>query len=308
MIADAALVKLGRDARITGRERPVGSSRHERKKVFVILSSTNLRRWPEADAYADYLDGDCYLVILPRSRRLLEEDGALAFIMSHELFHCVQNYSVRDMARKTKSEDWWIESSAHWFAHIAQPTTVVETYSQSVNKFERESSRKTLEKFPYSLWPFFAWYANEHGNARAVMRLLRRMPEGRHDANTIAGLLTPEEWGSFARAYSAYQIRVTDRVPVDPRPRARLRVTNISLPEIGDERDYRFRRRTGALERYRITLHPGEWELSTESEGAMYLAPMPEGGGDPAPDWKEISAPRCLPCGAVGGHGEGDRP
>ncbi len=290
LIADAALVKLGSDSRITGRERPRGTPLFERKKVFVILSSTNLRRYPDSDAFADYIDGDCYLVIVPNALSLLGEDGALAFVMSHELFHCVQNYSVRDLDRTTESEDWWIESSAHWFAHIAQPLAVVETYSKSVNKFERESHRKTLNRFPYSLWPFFAWYANEHGNAHAVMRLLKRMPEGRHDANTIAGLLTPEEWGRFARAYSAYQIKVSDRVPVDPRPRARLRVTNISLPEIGDARDYRFRRRTGALERYRITLHPGDWELSTGSEGAMYLAPMPEGGGDPAPEWKEISA------------------
>ncbi len=290
LIADAALVKLGSDARITGRERPIGSSLYERKKVFVILSSTNLRRYPNTSAFADFIDGDCYLVILPKTLRLLGEDGALGFVMAHELFHCVQNYSVRDLDRTTDSEDWWIESSASWFAHIAQPLIVVETYSKSVNKFERESHRKTLNRFPYSLWPFFAWYANEHGNAHAVMRLLKRMPGGRHDANTVARLLTPEEWSSFARAYSAYQIRVSDRVPVDPRPRARLPVTNITLPEIGDARDYRFRRRTGALERYRITLHPGDWELSTESDGAMYLAPMPEGGGDPAPDWTEISA------------------
>ncbi len=283
-IADAALIKLGSGVRIGDH-------------ITVILASKNLPAFPNSDAYADLVRGNCYLVILPRSRRLLGRPGALAFIMAHELFHCVQQATLPSGADNL----WWKEGSAHWFAHMAQPNQVVETYSQSANKFERETGDDTLRQFEYSSWPFFAWYAQHTGNAQGVMRFLEGLPDGTHTDATIASLLDADAWGEFAKQYSAYQIKVTPRVPVNPRARARLHPTRVQLASVGDERDYPFRRRTGALERYKVILKAGDWQFSTESAGAMYLSEI-GGSGDPEPDWQKIGAGTgelslSVPCG-----------
>ncbi|HHH89719.1 MAG TPA: hypothetical protein ENK45_04035 [Aliiroseovarius sp.] len=307
-IADQALIKLGPDTNVVRRflrGGPIGSQ----NKVFVILASEESydKDGNKAQAYVTPSDGDCYMVITPDSRQLLSRPGAMGFIMSHELFHCVQAYSIPDYLTSGDGEraDWWVESSAHWFAHMAQPSVVVETYSKSANVFEAETPRKTMRHFDYSAWPFFAWLAQEGGNARAVMDFLLDLPGNAVTDSQVAELLTPEEWGAFARDYASYNIRVSPRVPVDPRPRARLRRTNIASDRVGEVETYRFARRTGALERYRLRLGPGEWELSTVSSGAMYLAPAP-GGGDPVPDaWQTISGPDAggevaritVPCG-----------
>ncbi len=302
-IADQALVKLGPDANVVQR----GPSARQ-NKIFIILAS-RLRRigGKKVAAYVDAVDGDCYMIITPFSRPLMARPGAFGFIMSHELFHCVQAYSIPGYLTSTDGhdDDWWVESSAHWFAHMAQPSVVVEPAHRSANRFEAETPLKTMRHFDYSAWPFFAWLAQEGGNARAVMDFLHDLPGNAVTDSQVAGLLTPEEWGAFARDYASYNIRVSPRVPVDPRPRARLRETYIASDRVGESETYRFARRTGALERYRLSLGPGEWELSTVSSGAMYLAPAPF-GSDPAPDaWQKISgldaggevASISVPCG-----------
>jgi len=286
-IADQALVKLGPDGKIGA-------------YIKVMLANDNVRETRNPDAYTLFVDGRCNLVILPNAQPLLDEPGAMAFIMAHELFHCVQNASISNLA--TTSSPWWVEGSAHWFAHMAQPGHVVETYSQSANHFERVSLEKPLSAFDYSAWPFFAWVAQYRGNAGAVMLLLKGMPNAPHTNDDIAGLLSPDDWDDFAQKYSAYQIKVTDRVPVDPHPRARLVKTPIDLENVGDERDYSFIRTTGALLRYKILLSPGDWEFSTPSSGAMFISEF-AGSGDPSPAWQKISGPGGaitlnVPCGS----------
>ncbi len=275
-LADDALIKLGRRAQVG-------------RRINVILASENLPGRPSADAYATLLGGICYLVILPNAIENLEP-GATAFVMAHELFHCVQKATFPTLIENAiaRGNLWWVEGSAHWFAHMAQPDHVVETYSRSANRFERESGRRPLREFHYPLWPFFAWYAQERGNARAVMEFLRTLPRGEHTDETIAGLLEPAEWQKFARDYSAYQIRVSHRVPVDPRPRRNLPETRIALPDAGDERTYSFNRRLAALDRYKIVLGPGDWELSSDAADPMFLSEYGP-SGDPGPDWQEIS-------------------
>ncbi len=268
-MADGALIKLGSEAQIGDR-------------VKVILATVE---YTDADAYATLSDGICYLVILPSSHELLERPGAMAFIMAHELFHCVQKATFPNIA--PGDNKWWGEGSAHWFAHMAQPDQVVETYSRSANRFERESGRNTLRHFHYSLWPFFAWYAQHRGNAQDVMQFLKNLPEGHHSDTTLAGLLDPTDWYEFAKDYSAYQIRVSPRVAVNPRPRANLSETRIALNDVGDQRDYFFNRRTGALERYKIVLGPGDWQMSSNASEPMFLSEI-GASGDPGTDWQKI--------------------
>ncbi len=272
-IADQALVKLGPDGQIGNH-------------IEVMLANNDVAEPQNPSAYTLFMDDRCNMVILPKSHPYLDEPGTMSFIMAHELFHCVQNASISNY--NTTASPWWVEGSAHWFAHMAQPDHVVERYTESANHFERVSLEKPLSAFDYSAWPFFAWLAQHRGNAGAVMLLLKGLPNAPHTNDDIAGLLSPDDWDDFAKKYSAYQIKVTDRVPVDPRPRARLPKTEIDLPNVGDERDYTFHRPKGALVRYKILLAPGDWELSTTSGGSMFLSEIMS-SGDPSPAWQEIS-------------------
>ncbi len=288
-IADQALIKLGPDGKIG-----------DHIKVMLAKGDVLEPRRRKPYAYTLLVEGRCNLVILPHSHPLLDDPGAMAFIMAHELFHCVQSASISN--NDTTGSAWWVEGSAHWFAHMAQPNHVVERYTESANHFERVSLEKPLSAFDYSAWPFFAWVAQYRGNAGAVMLLLKGMPDAPHSNDDIAGLLSPDDWDDFAQKYSAYQIKVTDRVPVDPRPRARLAKTEINLPNIGDERDYSFIRTTGALLRYKILLSPGDWEFTTQSGGAMFISEF-SGSGDPSPAWQKISGSGGaitlnVPCGS----------
>lgn len=280
-IADDALVKLGID-RIIG------------DHINVILSSFNveLEHGRSDIAYTFYLkkgyEGVCTLVVTPRTHQHLGRPEAMAFVMAHELFHCVQNASIPNFNRT--SSPWWTEGSANWFAHMAQPYEAVDVYSDYERDFEQDSPVKTLGDFSYESWPFFTWLAQHRGSAHAVMLFLMGMPESRHHSNAaIASLLTPEDWDEFAKQYSAYQIRISESVPLDPRPRVTLHKTRIQLPNINDEKEVPFKRHTGGLDRYKIILEAGDWELSTTGSGAMFLSEIMT-SGDPNPDWQEISS------------------
>ena len=148
-----------------------------------------------------------------------------AWVVSHELFHCVQRSSLSQAqmgsgaaAGAPGGGSWWLEGSADWFATLAVPAPAF--MRDRVEVFDRDSPRVALNQMSYGAYVFFAWLAGAHG-MEAVMPFLHAMAPSAGEAAQRAAMmraLSAEEWLHFAEDYLDQRIRDGHGVDIGSTP------------------------------------------------------------------------------------------
>ena len=116
------------------------------------------------------------------------------FNLSHEAFHCVQNATWAGMPRA----GWLIEGSPNYFAYMVVPGYG----SRYIAPFDRDISTVPINRMSYAAVPFYLWLGNAYGPPR--------VREFLNSTRTIAGAVSPDMLGEFAKAYFGPTIRMPD--------------------------------------------------------------------------------------------------
>ncbi len=171
------------------------------------------------EALVDPLDGEiqaaatgmigqeCTVVIYKVSTTARTED--LMFTLAHELFHCAQ-YATWLPQMADGVDEWWSESSAEYFAHLALPG--YNTRSGWFGAFDRNALTQSLPQMSYENVVFFLWLATE-GGPEAVGSFLGAMRLGDQTA-VLRSLVTPEAWTRFIEAWNDGRIQLPGGFPL----------------------------------------------------------------------------------------------
>ncbi len=182
-------------------------------------SFSNIAAWTEFDR-----DGECRIAVYlvgPASR-----PAFAAWLIAHEIFHCVQvaNLSAEQMATGSigvgGGGDWWIEGSATWFAALAVPAPAI--LPDLVAEFDSASPTTPLDEMAYAAAPFFLWLGVD-SSPPGVMRFLQSMAGDRAAAAQHAAMaraLTQDDWLRFAQSYLDGEIRHPLGTPLSFEPQA----------------------------------------------------------------------------------------
>lgn len=159
-----------------------------------------------AAAYTEMEDDDeCRIVVYLAGPGSLPEYAA--FVIAHEIFHCVQTANLTPAQMSTGSDglggggDWWLEGSANWFAALALPDPG--PFAEYVDEFDAASDETSLSRMAYGAVVFFLWLGAEDGPS-GVLPFLRNMAGERSDAAQHAAMssaMNQERWLDFAQAY-----------------------------------------------------------------------------------------------------------
>ena len=285
--ADGALVKLGSNPMLEGRNKPVG------RAVRVIVTSLTT---PNAFAFAEMHSTGCFIVIDPSSWRTERGRNGLLITMAHEFFHCIQNATLPGALRSpdgpgdaADSHKWWREGSAEWYGILAQPELErtglaigFEFFTDflPITDFQLPGASKGQHSQGAMTWPFFAWYSERH-SAHQVLPFLSDLPRGEHTPQRIVRKLNHLKWGEFATRYSAFTIWMDGVGAVDPERHFHQPVKDL------DEGEHAFDRPAGHMIRERIRLEPGNWALeglTDLNKGYMFYSRL-KGNGDPDGAW-----------------------
>lgn len=264
---------------------------------------------PSSLAGAIFHRGRCYIIVYPKSWRTRHGLTDLEFTLAHELFHCVQSASISSVSNAgyRHGEDqnaWWTEGTAEWFAHLA-----VSGAPHAADTFELSISQAPLSRMGQYGWVFWSWYAERFGNDR-VMPLLQALPPRVHTPRLVATVLTPEEWGDFAKTYSAFKVRTPDGRVIRPTSRFTIPVETIDA-----DKSVQVERHVAELMRQKQVIDEGVWEITGDPDAVAFISPL-NASGDPEDTWQRIgSAPVELdvPCGeqksfAIAAFSTTDRP
>ena len=287
--ADQALVKLGPSAAPDG-DKPIG------RNLIVIFTTLQPTDFSERYLASVERNGpNCFMLLPPYLWQYTEGHNALGITIAHELFHCVQEFTVSRSIVSMPNE-WWFEGSAEWFGIMAQPT---EDRTGLARNFEMCTDDVPLPGFggpcasigrnvdtAYT-WPFFAWYS-EKNSAHAVIPFLNELPARTHTPESIANKLSHRDWAEFAKRYAAFNVWMTDLGAINPRVRNPQPVEEI------DEGRYTIERPVSQMIRERVRLPPGRWALKAESSrsnGLLFYS-RTKGNGDPDGNWVELATRR----------------
>jgi len=223
--------------------------------------------------------GECRVAMYPLARG---DTDFVAFTVAHELFHCVQYATAGRERVLTLSRgegaggDWWVESSAEWFAELAVPGTG--ELADRVAAFDATSVDTPLYEMSYEAVVFFLWLAGERGED-AVTRLFPRMADSASaEAQRAAmrGILSDEEWLEFAQAYLDRGIVGPGGDPIGSRPVGRQILVEEPAPlELTLE--------PFVLGRRMLHFLCGRWRLRTAPAGANLESREPGGEWGPVP-------------------------
>lgn len=167
---------------------------------------SNIAAWAEFDN-----DGECHIAVFLVGPASLPEHAA--WVVAHEIFHCVQAANLTPAQLSTGSVgeggggDWWIEGSATWFAALAVPE--IGPMHGFIGGFDAASSATPLNDMAYEASVFFLWLGEEV-SPPGVMRFLRGMAASRGAAAqraAMAAALPQADWLRFAQAYLDGEIR-----------------------------------------------------------------------------------------------------
>ncbi|MFM5916712.1 MAG: hypothetical protein ACKOOL_04165 [Novosphingobium sp.] len=173
------------------------------------------------------------------------------FILSHELFHCVQFASFH----LPEDEYWMWEGSAEYFAHLAEHNGPL----QFVDQFASSITTTPLNRMDYPAFVFFTWLGGANGPPK-VKQLLA-------SARSVDSI-TPDMFMQFAKAWYETSIRLPDGrglgVTPDSGPTVQLRGTQrLTSPALTP---YTFSTQIVSFERgkrYDVTEQPGPEDSRT---------------------------------------------
>jgi hypothetical protein len=141
-------------------------------------------------------------------------DGAgvddFVFTLAHEVFHCAQNKTWPTLMGD--GDDWWVEGSAEYFAHLALPG--YNSDNGFFDAFDQSALTVGLTAMHYETVVFFLWLATE-GGPEAVGGFLAQMRPGDQPA-VLRGLITPDDWTRFIEAWMNGEVQRPSGVPLQP--------------------------------------------------------------------------------------------
>ena len=118
------------------------------------------------------------------------------FVTAHEIFHCVQYLTWRDMPE----QEWLTEASAEYFAFLA--TTGYTGGAPLVTDFDAEIPRQALSGMSYEAVVFYLWLGQKFGPAR--------VREFTGTTRTIQSAIPPDLWIQFVTDYLDRTIHFPD--------------------------------------------------------------------------------------------------
>lgn len=197
------------------------------------------------------------------------------FTYAHELFHCVQHKTFRARSM-VAAAIWWLEGSAEYFAHLAQPDS---SYGDDyISAFDTTSLRKRLVDMAYENVVFFFWLDQMGGPGR-VRNFLASMPEtSGMDAqlDALRRSIPMDAWTQFGETYANGEVE---------RPNG----ARVPKPEYGDSQvayaggeSHRFETDAYMLNRYGVVFREGmtyDLNMTVEDDASIRLRMQPDGGG-----------------------------
>ena len=270
--------------------------------VTILLADDLPPRDPDTGAFSSVAayaemerDDECRVIVYLAGPGSLPEYAA--FVIAHELFHCVQTANLTEAQMRTGSEgaggggDWWLEGSANWFAALALPDAG--PLPEYVGDFDAQSSETALNRMAYGAVVFFLWLGAEE-SPPGVMTFLRQMASSRGDSaqhGAMASALGQDRWLDFATAYLDSDIRHPHGTDIGLSPREgetwRWADTRTQSVELG----------AFVLVRGRAAFECGRWRTSVRPDAYRAKADSEEWGDLPeeidtqsAPDTYRIAA------------------
>lgn len=156
-------------------------------------------------------DGECRIIVYlvgPASR-----PEYAAWLLAHEIFHCVQAANLTEAQLATsgglgegEGGDWWLEGTANWFAAFAIPE--IGPMRQFTEVFDDNSPTTSLNRMSYGTVVFFLWYAES--SPASIMSFMRAMPGSNAESAqhaAMASAVSQSRWLEFAQAYLDSEIR-----------------------------------------------------------------------------------------------------
>ncbi len=156
------------------------------------------------------------------------------FLIAHEAFHCITQATVFHMRddNPVRSDGWWVEGTAEYFANLAYPGT---DYSDGyVSEFDAGSTRLPLWSFTYPSVVFFLWLSQAESPA-AVSRFVRNVASASDDPHAaLRRTVSDVAWKRFAEDYLDGEIRQPGGrvLPVQPREGRLVRIDGPSTPRV----------------------------------------------------------------------------
>jgi hypothetical protein len=153
--------------------------------------------------------GECYVTLF--ALQAVGMDPAnIGFVVSHELFHCVEGATLSDpqMQTATGGGAWWAEGAAELFAATAI-LGIGDIAGRSAAFARTVGERVPLYDLDYAAAVFFYWFEAERGMGQLIPFLRGMAGEDADAAQRAAmrGALAPEDWLRFAEAYADRAIR-----------------------------------------------------------------------------------------------------
>lgn len=163
-------------------------------------------------ALADLPAGLCLMVVYPDR---LDGSDLDSFVLAHEWAHTMQSDAY---TRQTMQNDWWVEGSAEWFAHMTVPG--VTGRDNVIGHFFEKQPGCSLIEHSYDVQPFFFWGGKVLDPSWVVSvglggRRYLGSPSG------AAQILPPDRWLDWAVAQAEQTITMPDDRPLPAQAQAR---------------------------------------------------------------------------------------
>ena len=168
--------------------------------INLVLSPYVGQDGVQAGATSD-LHNECLMVVFTGSPDVMDPTKRAAELpntIAHELFHCVQYWTVPAQMKADK-RNWWIEGSAEAMAQTVFDAQ--ERYNTLNDQFQ--ISPKPLTQLVYPSYVFFAWLLQTRG-AAGLFAFMSGMPQVNGEAAQRQALLsqvTPDQLNRFAEAW-----------------------------------------------------------------------------------------------------------
>jgi hypothetical protein len=173
----------------------------ELRDTTIVLSNLSFQRF-HAGTFGR--GDECKVIFYKTSEEVSLE--RFLFTYAHEIFHCVQGATWPGLHDGAEA-GWWIEGSAEYFAHVANPNSA--EGDAFVNAFDDASPRDALPDMDYAAVVFFLWLGGRE-EPRGVRAFLDHMATGSGRNAQLAALRarTPmDEWIEFGQDYLDGRIR-----------------------------------------------------------------------------------------------------
>jgi len=202
--------------------RQIGS--YEIDDTTVLLIDGLTPREESSESFSDiaastsFSDHECHI-----SAYLLSAGGTTsyaAYVVAHEIFHCVQGATLTPAQVDTSSGgvgsggDWWLEGTAEWFAALSLPE--VTTLQRWIARFDGRSSDTPLYEMAYEAVVFFLWLNDAEGPS-SIIPVLHQMANRPHASSqraAMASALDGDSWLAFAQRYIDGDIKHPHGTPI----------------------------------------------------------------------------------------------